>query len=175
MRLFIAVNLNKEMKDALLDMQDAMKWKGVRGNYTKPANLHLTLAFIGEFGDPEAVMDALDDVDFEPFGICLDGVGAFRGLWWTGVSPCEMEKAENDPLRSLTKKVRRALAENGIPFDRKKFSPHITLVRRPDPGDIAPPAPRGKEMMVEKFSLMRSDRGKHGMIYTELYSREAEL
>ena len=48
MRLFVAVNLNDGMKDALMDIQDAMRTYGVRGRETNPDNMHLTLAFIGE-------------------------------------------------------------------------------------------------------------------------------
>ena len=168
MRLFIAVRLNEKMENALLDMQDAMKWKGVRGNYTRPENLHLTLAFIGEYPDPCHVKEVIESVAFEPFTIRLDGAGSFRGLWWAGVSA--EPAGGGDPLRKLVKRIRHALADEGIPFDRKKFSPHITLVRRPDPADIAPPKPRGRDlsMRVDHISLMRSDRGKNGMIYTEL-------
>lgn len=31
MRLFIAINLNNEMKEALMDIQDTMRTYGVRG------------------------------------------------------------------------------------------------------------------------------------------------
>ena len=34
MRLFIAINLNDEMKDALMDIQDTMRTYGVRGRET---------------------------------------------------------------------------------------------------------------------------------------------
>ena len=66
--------------------------------------------------------------------------------------------------------LRHALAEGGIPFDRKRFSPHITLLRRADtggrprPGLAIPPV----GMTVRRAALMRSDRGKDGMIYTEI-------
>ena len=66
--------------------------------------------------------------------------------------------------------MRHALAYDNIPFDRKKFSPHITLLR----GGVGVPAltvPRA-EMVVDHVSLMRSDRGKRGMIYTELRASE---
>ena len=63
------------------------------------------------------------------------------------------------------------LLDNGIPFDRKKFSPHITLVRKASfkGGDKIPvtDAPVGS-MMVTRVSLMRSERGKNGMVYTEI-------
>ena len=69
------------------------------------------------------------------------------------------------------KRLRRALAESGIPFDRKKFSPHITLIReasfnrnRGFPGVTVPDI----SMKADRVSLMRSDRAKSGMIYTEI-------
>ncbi|MBR6444724.1 MAG: RNA 2',3'-cyclic phosphodiesterase, partial [Firmicutes bacterium] len=65
------------------------------------------------------------------------------------------------------------LADAGIPFDRKKFTPHITLIRRAK--QVSKPSPRSRaaaggtaEMTVDHISLMRSDRGKTGMVYTEL-------
>ena len=62
MRLFIAINLDDNIRDALAEMQESMRRQGVRGNYTKIENLHLTLAFIGEYGDPDAVNEALASV-----------------------------------------------------------------------------------------------------------------
>ena len=188
MRLFIAVQLNDEMKNALLQIQHSMQMQGVRGNYTREENLHLTLAFIGEYPDPYDVKEILEEIDFEPFRIRLDGVGSFGSLWWAGIA----EDGDcDDALRFLAKRVRRGLAEAGIPYDRKKFSPHITLVRKPQVGGERvsgrggipeevlqglrdPQDQTGAEnlpqagMIVDHISLMRSDRGKHGMIYTEL-------
>lgn len=50
MRLFIAIQFEEKILDALNDFQDDLKEKGVTGNYTKRENLHITLAFIGEYG-----------------------------------------------------------------------------------------------------------------------------
>ena len=35
MRLFIAINLDNNIRDALAQMQESMRRQGVRGNYTK--------------------------------------------------------------------------------------------------------------------------------------------
>ena len=67
MRLFIAINLSSAMKDALINIQNAFYDAGVRGNYTSEENLHLTLAFIGEYPDAESVMDSLAAVSFTPW------------------------------------------------------------------------------------------------------------
>lgn len=166
MRLFIAIQLNEQMRTALTDVQQVMQEQGVRGNYSRPENLHLTAAFIGEYSDPDLVLDVLEQIRFEPFSIRLEGIGSFRGLWWAGIGECP-------ELKNLVRRIRRALSEAGIPFDRKKFSPHITLIRRPVSRDGSIPQavlehPPEGEMTVEHVSLMRSDRGKNGMIYTEL-------
>lgn len=148
------------MKAALVNAQNDMYDRGVRGNYTPEENLHLTLAFIGEYPDAEPVLDALSAVSFSPFDLCLEGMGCFGDLWWAGMR-------RSAPLDMLARRVRHALAENGIPFDRKRFSPHITLIRRAR-GDMPVTELAYASMTVEAFSLMRSDRGRSGMIYTEL-------
>ena len=164
MRLFIAIAPDAPMKDALVSVQDALRRQGVRGNYTPPENLHLTLAFIGEYGDPDAVLAALETLSFTPFPLRLDRLGAFDALWWAGL-------AENEALDALVQQLRHALAEAGIPFDRKSFKAHITLLRKPvfprGRAPVAPAVPRA-EMRAERVSLMLSTRGKSGMIYTEL-------
>ena len=160
MRLFVAINLNNEMKDALVALQNELYDQGVRGNFTADENMHLTLAFVGEYPEAEPVLDALNKVSFTPFEITLEGAGCFGDLWWVGLD-------ESAPLEAVVRRVRRALAQNDIPFDRKRFSPHITLIRRAR-GRLPELQAEPVTMTVNAISLMRSDRGRNGMIYTEL-------
>ena len=165
MRLFVAILLSEEMKDALIAAQNEMYDRGVRGNFSPEENLHLTLAFIGELPDAEPVFDALEEITFTPFQLTLEGLGCFGDLRWAGLR-------ESAPLEAVARRLRRALAEHGVPFDKKRFSPHITLLRRasgPMPGIELRPA----SMTVTAISLMRSDRGRNGMIYTEICRKEA--
>ncbi len=85
MKLFIAITLSDAMKDALTAAQDEMYANGVRGNFTPRENMHLTLAFIGDYPDKEPVMDALATVSFSAFPLSLSGMGCFRDLWWAGM------------------------------------------------------------------------------------------
>lgn len=167
MRLFIAINLSDEIKDALIDAQNALYDYGVSGNYTDEENLHLTLAFIGDYPDAQPVLDALATVTFTPFELRLDGMGCFGDLWWAGME-------DSAPLNAVVRRIRRALAEHDIPFDRKRFAPHITLLRRAR-GKLPGVDLTGAAMTVDTVSLMRSDRGRNGMIYTELGAITAEL
>ena len=165
-RLFIAVNLNDEIKDALMDIQDTLWDHGIHGRETVPDNMHLTLAFIGDYDDPQLVKEIVNSIEIRPFDISLKGVGAFGNLWWVGIE-------NSAPLMSISRRLRRALADAGIPFDRKKFSPHITIIRKADGSLSDVPEDEltesfGASMTVDHISLMRSDRGKHGMIYSEI-------
>ena len=128
MRLFIAIRLSDAIRDSLIQMQNALYDRGVRGNYTPEENLHLTLAFIGEYPDAQPVLDALSSVPFRPFELGLEGMGRFGDLWWAGMR-------ESVPLQAAVRRIRRALAESGIPFDKKRFRAHITLIRKAS-GDL---------------------------------------
>ena len=169
MRLFIAIQLNEEMRNLLGDIQDSYRRMAVRGNYTPPENLHLTLAFIGEYDDPNKVLEALETVSFQPFRISLDRTGCFGDLHWAGI-------ADSPQLDNLVKQIRHALADAGIPFDKKRFRAHITFLRRaifPRGGKIPFPNIEPASMLVEEIALMCSTRGKHGMIYTKIGAVEA--
>ena len=163
MRLFVALELSEALRNGLIAVQTEWKRRGVEGSFTPPENLHLTLAFIGEYPRPEDVLDALGGLRFSPFPLRLEGFGSFGDLLWCGVSG-------GVALERLAGGVRRSLAEAGIPFDRKSFRPHITLLRRAvlPRGKIPGTAVPAAEMEVDSVSLMRSERGKHGMIYTAL-------
>ena len=162
-RLFIAVQLSEEMRDAICNVQSDLLRRGVRGNYTPRENLHLTLAFIGDYSDPEQVLEGMSGIPFEPFELRLDGMGCFGDLWWAGLKP-------SPGLQGYVRHLRHALAESGIPFDRKRFSPHITVLRRAsmEMSRLPEVSDKGVCMIADHASLMRSDRGKRGMIYTEI-------
>ena len=164
MRLFIAIQFEENILDALTDFQADLKSQGITGNYAKRENLHITLAFIGDYGNPDDVLDAMEQVDFRPIDIKLDGVGCFGDLFWAGIS-------DNPQLAGYVRRLRRALSEQGIPFDKKRFSPHITLIRKYSyrgGKEIPVSDPPKGSMTATRVSLMRSERGKNGMIYTEI-------
>ena len=165
MRLFVAIELDPNARRQIGNVQDALIKQGVKGNYTPPENLHLTLAFLGERSEYSAVLAALKRVKYESFTIETDRPGRFGGVWWVGISQCA-------GLERLAQAVREALDGAGIAYDRKAFRGHITILRRPDDaGDRIPEIPTEPvSMKVDRFSLMRSDRGSRGMVYTPLGS-----
>ena len=81
MRLFIAIQFDPHFKTALTTAQESLRQGGYRGHFTDVRNLHLTLTFIGEYSDPDRVLDAMEQVQFTPFPIRLSGyIGNFDDL-----------------------------------------------------------------------------------------------
>jgi len=169
MRLFIGISPTDEVRKALVKAQNYLQRHGITGAYLSPENLHLTLAFIGEYPDPDTVLDAMEEVEFSPFPVTYTHLGTFReSIVWGGIEP-------SAPLNALVKRLRYELAKADIPFDNSSFSPHFTLARHADFSKGIPAATiTPVTMTVDRISLYRSDRGKNGMVYTEIGYVEAE-
>ena len=161
MRLFIALAATPEFRDALAELQERLKAAGVEGRYLIPSNLHLTLAFIGEW--QEDISQILPIVE-KPFTITLSHLGVFTGakVLWAGVEP-------SGELDALEEHVREELDERKIPYDHQEFNAHITLVRKPVlPDDdvlFSVQVPRAS-MIVREVCLYESVHEADGMRYT---------
>lgn len=124
-RAFVAIDLPPSVK---ADLGDRMA--GVPGaRWTDPADLHLTLRFIGEVPEDrlEDVHHALDEIRAAPFDLALEGVGLFgqgarSRVLWAGV-------AASPPLAHLQAKVESAVVRAGEPAETRRFTPHVTLAR----------------------------------------------
>ena len=164
MRLFIAICFDENMLDSLTEIQDDLMRCGVKGNYTLRENLHMTLAFIGEYDDPEQIVEVMQKIPLRSFSVILSGFRPYKDMYFADLE-------ENENLKDYVKRLRKALMDEEIPFDRKKFLPHVTLVRKANhtTGSILfPEFQESDSMRVNGISLMKSERGKHGMIYTEI-------
>lgn len=161
MRLFVGIAPSEPMRAALSGLQERLLDAGIGGRFLEASNLRLTLAFIGE--GTQDITNLLPHVR-QPFQISLSHIGLFQQakVLWAGVRPSKA-------LEDAAYLVRKALEDNGIPFDCKPFHPHITLVRKPlipegfSPDRIEIPQ---ADMTVRKISLYKSERGENGMVYS---------
>jgi 2'-5' RNA ligase len=161
MRLFVAIQLSEEIRKSLIGTMHDLKQAGIKGNYSPAANLHVTLAFIGETRQSDEVKKALQRVEFSPFKLSVREMGTFGDRMWAGVKG-------NQGLKGLSKDIRAHLEAAEIPYDTKEFVPHITLVRKAS-GTLPKSfkGPKG-EMMVKGFSLMKSEMKNGKRVYTEI-------
>ena len=130
MRLFIAINFSEGALATLTGAREALRRAAAgRGSYTPEANLHLTLAVLGEVEPPRAALaaQAMDAAAGAPFQLVFDRAGRFRrpegDIWWAG-------GPENPALNALQRRLERALTGRGFALERRRFAPHVTLARR---------------------------------------------
>jgi 2'-5' RNA ligase len=168
MRLFVAINFNNDTRSKLVAIQNELRSRSVRGNFTLAENLHLTLAFIGEVAPKKAdkVKTILETVSFAPFDIEVDRLGTFsnNSLWWVGLR-------ESQPLMDLQREIEHKLALGGFVMDGREYRPHITIARKVET-DGTPWVIKPFGETVSGISLMKSERFDGRLAYTEIYSKK---
>ena len=166
MRLFVAINPPPSTVDGLLGLQDDLRAKAGRGNFSLRDNLHMTLAFLGECDAAAAgaAWAAVKAAEFERFTMVVDRVGCDRHhgreLWWAGVADCR-------ELMTLQRAVARGLDVRGCEFDRRAFRPHTTLAREVDTTAL-PWAVEEFSWPVTQVVLMKSERLEGRLTYTPM-------
>jgi 2'-5' RNA ligase len=131
MRLFIALNFPEELRTRWSEGTAALRVVAPRARWAPPAQMHLTLAFLGE--QPKTLVlslaPALDTIAAASsrLSLVVQGIGAFH-TWrrarvvWLGVE-------QSPPLMQIADSVERACRDLGIPGEGRAFHPHITLAR----------------------------------------------
>jgi 2'-5' RNA ligase len=169
MRLFVALPLDDDVRLALDAVQRQLRGQGVAARYTRPDNLHLTLAFIGETAAAAEAALALDEAAraFPDASLewALSGFGSFRGragdTLWVGV-------ADHPTLAELAHAVGRALGDHGFDLPKRRFRPHVTIARHARSTgnvwvDVQPLTTRAHRVV-----LYRSDLSTAGRVYAEV-------
>ena len=126
MRCFVALRPDEAARRVLAETARQLTRSQSSARLLAQGDLHLTLAFIGELPDMDAVRLAamLFNTFHGSLGWTIERLGTFpraRVLWAGGAA---------DPgLGALACAVRSRLAQSRVPFDAKRFVPHITLAR----------------------------------------------
>ncbi len=122
---FIALELPEAVRDQLMEVAG-----GVPGAYwEEEEQLHLTLRYLGEIDGATrtALFHQLERLHHTAFELALNGFGFFppRGepdSLWIGVD-------RSAPLEALRARVDSAATRLGVPTDRRRWIPHVTLAR----------------------------------------------
>ena len=168
MRLFAALPLDDEGRKALTVYRRTLEELGVRGNFTRSENLHITLAFLGEQPDWRPAADALEWIEFAPFRFTLDRLDTLgRG------SNLVLCPTEEGGVRALAGKVETTLREAGFGLEKRRFRAHVTLCRelRAPQGTQLPPPP-AVVVAAEEFKLYLSHRPEGRLTYTPLWTKK---
>jgi RNA 2',3'-cyclic 3'-phosphodiesterase len=131
MRLFIAIDFDKNIKTYFEHIKIKLENYCIKGRFTNIENFHITLIFIGELeeSDVPKVLKTMEDAVsvYDTFNLTLDKLGSFNkgnaNILWIGT-------IYNDKLVEIHKKLCFSLKHEGMPFDEKPLKPHITLGRQ---------------------------------------------
>ena len=135
MRVFIAIDINEQIRTALRNLQQQLQNKAdiKKGDvkWVEPNNIHLTLKFLGEIKD-EQVIDVCNIVEdvagrHKSFELDIESVGSFGGrsarVLWVGAGEGSIS------LLQLQKDLEQHFASAGWPPETRKFASHLTLCR----------------------------------------------
>lgn len=175
MRLFIAIDVNMDIRKNLLQKVKIFQPFIKQGNWVKNDNIHLTIHFLGE--TPVEVLESLSVKTREVVGnipvfkFTVHGFGIFEkhdkpAILWAGI----IEKT--GILFNLHNDLARMLTELNFFVDSRKFSPHITLcrIKSCDSFSLRKEVERLRDVDlgwvdVKKINLMKSTLSPAGAIY----------
>ena len=179
-RSFIAVELERPLQEALHRVQERLQGCQPDVKWVSPANIHLTLKFLGEVPST-TIQDIIKQLPafvagIPPFKLTLCTVGAFPRISqprviWAGGS----EDRAQSMLR-LAEAIEKGTKPLGFQRGKKKFTAHVTLGRVRSTKNIKPLAemlthcviPDGLTQTVQSVSLFKSTLTPQGPIYDVL-------
>ena len=183
MRLFVAVELPKKARHAIVALEKKLapvvSAGGTGLRWSRPDQMHLTLAFIGHVDAARAgIITAACAAPFDgtAFDVVFGGLGVFPPggaprVLWLGVS------RGADALIRLQRVAAERLAAAGVELEARPYSPHITLARwkfsrAADAHRVRDlkPEPRAIPASVHVVTLFESRQSAVGSVYTPLTS-----
>lgn len=127
MRCFIAAWPDEPTRIVLRSLSDDVRHRTEHRRVSRPDDLHLTLAFIGNLADDVGfdLSASIAKLTFRPFAVQLDTLGFFpeAGVVWIGTHKTPQTLAD------LADRVRALLDQMSVAYDRRPLVPHLTLLR----------------------------------------------
>jgi 2'-5' RNA ligase len=183
MRLFIAIPVEDNLKESLVEFQKQLKATQIDIRLVQPENIHLTLRFLGEVD--EKIVPSITELmkqavaGYQSFGVELKTIGAFPTVTsprviWVGYQ----ELSNTDNTRQIYEKIENGLLMLGLAPDDHSFSPHITLARVKSSKNRDKLASLLKEksdfyagkQTIKEIILFQSQLHPTGPVYSVVYS-----
>jgi RNA 2',3'-cyclic 3'-phosphodiesterase len=124
MRLFVGLPIPPELARILAQFARALSLADAR--LIPPAQLHLTLVFLGQIGEDRlpAILRELDQLNVEPVQLRFNHLDLFPRA---GVLFAEIES--DAKLLRLHTEVSARMTRCGVALDDRPYQPHVTLAR----------------------------------------------
>ncbi|MDQ7798653.1 MAG: RNA 2',3'-cyclic phosphodiesterase [Candidatus Edwardsbacteria bacterium] len=177
-RCFIALELPPDIRSILGEIIGQLKSSGADVKWVDPANIHLTLIFLGEIPEANVLRAGLAlnvlKGKFKAIDSGLGGLGAFPSVdrpkvIWAGLS----QGAEE--IKEIYRQVEKLTADISQEEKAREFSPHLTLGRVRSNKNLMQLKEAVKQanilkkgFEINRLVLMKSTLTREGAIYTEL-------
>jgi 2'-5' RNA ligase len=183
-RIFIAVSLPEEIHDNLSTISGQLKKRLGEGvvRWVRPANIHLTLRFLGEItaGDLVQLKAGLEEpvAQYATFPLTVHKIGVFPNLHrprviWVGLK-------DSKALVALHNTVETGMRKLGYDSEEQPFSAHLTLGRINQTASMQQTMHCGEvisgcivgelgSFIVKSVDIYRSELNAGGSIYTRLH------
>ena len=173
MRLFIAIEIPKDIKEYISKIQEKIDTTKNKIRFINKAQTHLTLKFLGEVQPDkvEHITENLRKIAFKTFSVYLDKIGIFPNenyikVIWIGLKPEEpvlqIQKNIDEGLKKLFKKG-------------KNFKAHVTLARvkyidnkENFINKLKKIKIENKKIDMDNFKLVKSTLTLQGPVYEDL-------
>ena len=131
-RSFIALPISDSVRDQLAVIQRKLKETGAHAGWVEPANIHLTIVFLGDVFASQLppVSAVLEEAagQHAPFEVSVSGLGFFGSersprVVWAGVEDA------GGRLEPLQRQVAQGVRGLGLKLEDRPFRAHLTLGR----------------------------------------------
>ncbi|MDN7012114.1 RNA 2',3'-cyclic phosphodiesterase [Methanoculleus sp. FWC-SCC3] len=172
-RTFVAIDLPEEIRERARESQEILRRSSGRLAIVDPANLHLTVKFLGEVepAQIEPIVDALRAVRADPFSLTV-GYPVCNPPRKPRVIWCDV--TDGGESAALAQQVDDLLAPLGFRRETRPFRPHMTLARVKEfhPSQCTQAASTPREPLgtcrVTGIKLKKSTLTPRGSIYEDL-------
>ena len=131
-RLFVAIEINGEIRKKLAEFQNALKKSDADVGWVAPGNLHITLKFIGNIDERQvgAIVTIIKDAatSIKPFDLDYLGVGVFPTEKNPRIVFADIVDT-GDVLAKLHERLDNQLMALGVEHEDRKFVAHLTVGR----------------------------------------------
>jgi 2'-5' RNA ligase len=177
-RTFIAFKLPKNIISSISEIQNRFKSYAFNARWVNPANIHLTLKFLGDinYTDIENVGKTIINAvnSHTSVSLAVKGAGVFPGIKrprviWVGLG------GEIKKLAGIQNDIEENLEKLGFPREKRPFRGHLTLGRikgKINPKKLLNAMKKFESelFIADKIFLFKSELKSTGSVYTELKS-----
>jgi 2'-5' RNA ligase len=154
-RAFVAIKPPEPVLDVVEEFVGSLDLRDTKR--TTRAQWHITVQFLGNHADVDAVVAALDELETQSASIQLVGGGGVRTVVSLGAEPLVW-------LRALAGEVEGRLGPLGHEPEHRPYRPHLTLARGrrlPRLGE----EPVGEPWLVESVVVFESQTKPSGAVH----------